>query len=36
MKMVVDSLSQKYNKIRYYTVYKKLKIVRLKKLEYKS
>ena len=35
MKMVVNSLSQRYNKIRYYTVYKTLKIVSLKKLEYK-
>lgn len=32
MKMVVNSLLQKYNKIRYYTVYKMLKIVRLKNL----
>ena len=35
MKIVVNSLSQKYNKIRYYIAYKTLKIVSLKKLEYK-
>ena len=32
MKIVVNSLSQRYNKIRYYIVYKTLKIVSLKNL----